>query len=154
MPSFDTNVGIHTHADGVIHIHPHSQLGVGANATLGRYMKNARDEGDLEFSLSSTKIEYLGETFEEGETECDRVDDPQVRMAYWSNVQDESVEPEVTSGGLEDIRLTDNGPGLTIYYGDPGEDIPKPDPHQDRKRTPLNSSHQCAHRMPPSARKN
>src|SRR3546814_13859392 len=96
MPSFDTNVGIHTHADGVIHIHPHSQLGVGANATLGRYMKNARDEGDLEFSLSSTKIEYLGETFEEGETECDGVDDPQVRMAYWSNVQDESVEPEVT----------------------------------------------------------
>src|SRR3546814_5134463 len=105
MPSFDTNVGIHTHADGVIHIHPHSQLGVGANATLGRYMKNARDEGDLEFSLSSTKIEYLGETFEEGETECDGVDDPQVRMAYWSNVQDESVEPEVTSGGFEDIRL-------------------------------------------------
>src|SRR3546814_19767937 len=47
-------------------------------------------------------------------------------MAYWSNVQDESVEPQVTSGGFEDIRLTDNGAGLTIYYGDPGEDIPKP----------------------------
>src|SRR3546814_18535429 len=52
-------------------------------------------------------------------------------MAYWSNVQDESVEPEVTSGGFEDIRLTDNGAGLTIYYGDPGEDIPKPDHYKE-----------------------
>src|SRR3546814_19801344 len=52
-------------------------------------------------------------------------------MAYWSNVQDESVEPEVTSGGFEDIRLTDNGAGLTIYYGDPGADIPKPDHYKE-----------------------
>src|SRR3546814_15672464 len=52
-------------------------------------------------------------------------------MAYWSKVQDESVEPEVTSGGFEDIRLTDNGAGLTIYYGDPGEDIPKPDHYKE-----------------------
>src|SRR3546814_7831168 len=99
---------------------------LGANATLGRYMKNARDEGYLEFSLSSTKIEYLGETFEEGETECDGVDDPQVRMAHWCNVQDESVEPEVTSGGFADVRLPDNGAGLTIYYGAPAQDIPPP----------------------------
>ena len=72
IPLFESpNIGIHTHADGVIHIHPFSQLGVGANATLERYFKDARDEGDLDVSLSNTKLDYLGETYEEGKTKCD-----------------------------------------------------------------------------------
>lgn len=125
LPEFESPVGIHTHADGVIHIHPFSQLGVGANATLGRYLKDARDEGGLDFSLSSTKLTYLDETFEEGETECEGVEDPQIRLAYWSDVQSDA-DPDVTSGGFEDLRLTENGAGLTIYFGDPDEDIPKP----------------------------
>ena len=127
LPEFESPVGIHTHADGVIHIHPFSQLGVGANATLGRYMKDARDDGGLDFSLSSTKLTYLDETFEEGETECEGVEDPQIRMGYWSDVQDPDADPEVTSGGFEDLRLTENGAGITIYFGDPDEDIPKPE---------------------------
>ncbi len=126
IPEFESQVGIHTHGDGVIHIHPFSQLGVGANATLERYFKDARDFGDLDVSLSNTKLSYLGETYEEGEAECEGVDDPVLRMAYWSNVQDEASEPEITTGDFTDIRLTDNGGGLTIFYGDPDADIPKP----------------------------
>ena len=47
-------------------------------------------------------------------------------MAYWENVQDEASEPEVTTGDFTDIRLTTNGAGITIFYGDPDADIPKP----------------------------
>ena len=126
IPEFESPVGIHTHGDGVIHIHPFSQLGVGSNATLERYFKDARDDGGLDVDLSDTKLTYLGETYEEGKTECEGVDDPVLRMAYWSNVQDEASEPEVTTGDFTDIRLTDNGGGITIFYGDPDADIPKP----------------------------
>jgi hypothetical protein len=128
VPEFESTIGLHTHGDGVIHIHPASQLGVGANATLDRYLKNIRDEGQLDFSLSNSKLTYLGETYEEGETDCEGVDDPQLRMAYWSNVGDADAEPEITTGDFTELLLTDNGGGVTIFYGDPDADIPKP-PH-------------------------
>ncbi|MET0728430.1 MAG: hypothetical protein ABWZ76_09075 [Acidimicrobiales bacterium] len=128
LPEFESQVGIHTHGDGVIHIHPFSQLGVGANATLDRFLTDATEEGDLDVSLSDTKLTYLDETYEEGETECEGVDDPQLRMGYWTDVQDEASVPDVTTGAFGELRLTENGAGLTIYFGDPDADIPKP-PH-------------------------
>jgi hypothetical protein len=131
VPEFESGVGIHTHGDGVIHIHPFSELGVGANATLGRYMQDARDDGGLDFDVTSTKLSYLDESYEEGKTKCDGVKDPQLRMAYWSDVQDEASKPEVTTGDFTDLRLTSNGGGITIYYGDPKADIPKP-PNSDQ----------------------
>lgn len=126
LPEFESPIGIHTHGAGVIHIHPFSQLGVGANATLERYFKDARDDGGLDVSLSDTKLTYQGETVEEGETECEGVDDPVLRMAYWSNVADDTELPDVTTGGFTDKRLTTDGAGITIFYGDPDAEIPKP----------------------------
>lgn len=126
VPEFESGVGIHSHGDGVIHIHPFSELGVGANATLGRYMKDARDDGSLDFDVTATKLSYLDESYEEGKTKCEGVDEPELRMAYWADVQDEAAKPEVTTGGFADLRLTTDGAGITIYYGDPEADIPKP----------------------------
>ena len=127
LPTFESRtIGIHTHGDGVIHIHPISQLGVGANATLDRYLKDVRDEGGLDVSVSNTKLTYLDQTYEEGKTPCEGVEDPVLRMAYWPDVQDASSQPQVTTGGFEDRRLTEDGAGITIYYGDPDADIPKP----------------------------
>ena len=126
VPEFESEIGIHTHGDGVIHIHPFSQLGVGANATLERYMKDAREAG-LDFSLTSSKLTFLDEEYKEGTTKCDGVEDPVLRMAYWKNVQGTDEDPEVTTGDFTDLRLTANGGGITIYYGDPDADIPKPE---------------------------
>ncbi len=125
VPEFESPVGIHTHGDGVLHIHPFSQLGVGANATLGRFFQDGR-EGGLELSLTSSKLTYLGETIEEGETECEGVDNPVLRVAYWDNVQDAASRPDVTTGGFSGLRLGTNGGGFTIFYGDRKADIPKP----------------------------
>ncbi len=119
-------IGIHTHGDGVMHIHPFSQLGVGFNATLGRFIESARTEGGLDFALSDSKLEYLDETYEEGKAECEGVEDPVLRLAYWENVQDEESLPEIVTGEFGERRLTENGGGFTIFYGDPDADIPKP----------------------------
>jgi hypothetical protein len=127
LPEFASpQIGIHTHGDGVIHIHPTSQLGVGANATLDRYLRTVRDEGGLDVSLDNSELDYLGETYTEDETTCEGVDDPQLRMAYWPDVQDEASQPQVVTGDFTDRRLTEDGAGLTIFYGDPDADIPKP----------------------------
>jgi hypothetical protein len=125
IPEFESEVGIHTHGDGVLHIHPFSQLGVGANATLGRFLEDAREAG-VDVSVSDSKVTILGETFEEGKTKCEGVENPQLRMAYWENVQDEASVPEITTGDFNDLRLTTNGAGIMLFYGDPDADIPKP----------------------------
>lgn len=125
LPEFESDVGIHTHGDGVMHIHPFSQLGVGANATLGRFLDDAEDAG-VEVSLSDSKLDYLGEETKEGDTKCEGVDDPIFRMAYWENVQDAASEPQVISGEFTDFKTTKDGGGITIFYGDRDADIPKP----------------------------
>ncbi len=126
VPEFESQVGIHTHGDGVIHIHPFSQLGVGANATLERYLEDMREAG-LDVSLENDKLSYLDQDYDEGDAEaCEGIDDPVLRMGYWANVQDEASDPEVTTGDFTDLRLTENGAGLTIFFGDADADIPKP----------------------------
>jgi hypothetical protein len=126
IPEFESPVGIHTHGDGVLHVHPFSQLGVGSNATLGRFIEDASEDGGLDISLSDSKLVYLGETIEEGTTECEGVTDPVLRLAYWESVQDEASAPEVTTGDFTDRRLSENGAGITIFFGDADADIPKP----------------------------
>ncbi|MEO7429462.1 MAG: hypothetical protein ABIY48_08770 [Acidimicrobiales bacterium] len=126
IPEFESPIGIHTHGDGVLHIHPFSQLGVGANATLGRYFQDAREGGKLDASISATKLKYLGKTYQEGKTPCKGVTKPVLRVGYWSNVGDAASKPQVTTGGFADLRLTKDGGGLTIFYGDPKAEIPKP----------------------------
>jgi hypothetical protein len=126
IPEFESPVGIHTHGDGVLHVHPFSQLGVGSNATLGRFIDDASGDGGLDLSLSDSKLVYLGETIEEGTTKCEGVTDPVLRLAYWEDVEDEASVPEVTTGDFTSRRLSNNGAGITIFYGDADADIPKP----------------------------
>jgi hypothetical protein len=126
LPEFSSDtVGIHSHGDGVIHIHPHSQLGVGSNATLGRFLEEVRN-ADLDAEIDDTQLDWLEETFKEGETECDGVDDPQLLVAFWANASDTESLPEIRTGDFNDLRLTDNGAAITIFYGDPDAEIPKP----------------------------
>jgi hypothetical protein len=126
IPEFESPVGIHTHGDGVLHIHPFSQLGVGKNATLDRYFKNARDDGGLDVAVSDDKVDYLDEDIEEGKTKCEGVDDPVWRMAYWADASDAAAPPEVTTGDFGEKRLTKDGAAITLFYGDPDADIPQP----------------------------
>ena len=126
IPEFESTVGIHTHGDGVIHIHPFSQLGVGVNATLGRFFEDAREEGGIDVTISDDRLEYLDEDVEEGKTTCEGVDDPQLVLAYWPDASDTEALPELMTGDFNERRLTDNGGAITIWFGDPDAEILKP----------------------------
>ena len=109
--------GIHTHEDGLVHIHPTSSNATGDNATLGVF-----DE-ETGLGLENDRLEVPGgETYVEGEDECDG-EPGIVQVAVWDNPDDE--EPEVVTEDMEDIELGENQL-LTIAFAPEGADLPKP----------------------------
>lgn len=127
VPEFESPIGIHTHGDGVLHVHPYSQLGTGINATLGRFMADARDgQPAVELDISDDSLTYLGEKISEGDTDCEGVEDPELRIGTWKDAADTAEDPLLRTGDYEDVRLQDDGGAITVFYGDPDADIPRP----------------------------
>jgi hypothetical protein len=110
-------VGIHTHEDGLIHIHPTSTQATGDNATLEKF---AEETG---LGLEDDRLEIPGgKTFVEGEDKCNGKDGI-VQVAVWDNPSDES--PDVVTEDMTDIKLGENQI-LTIAFAPEGADLPKP----------------------------
>jgi hypothetical protein len=121
IPEFENTTGVHTHGDGVIHIHPFSQSGAGENATLGTFLE------DTDVDLSDDELTIGEQTWKEGEDQCDG-EDAELVVAQWEDVSDESSEPALLTGGLSDIRFRSDGEGYTVAFVPEGEtDIPKPE---------------------------
>jgi hypothetical protein len=109
--------GIHTHQDGLIHIHPTSTQATGDNATLSVF---AEETG---LGLEDDRLEIPGgDTFVEGEDECGG-EPGIVQVAVWDDPIDES--PEVVTEDVADIKLGENQI-LTIAFAREGADLPKP----------------------------
>ena len=127
IPEFENTTGIHTHGDGVIHIHPFSQSGAGENATLGTFLEDTDVElSDDELTIGTNELDEA-KTWKEGDDQCDG-EDAELVVAQWENVQDEVAEPALLTSGLDDIRFRGDGEGYTIAFVPEGEtDIPKPE---------------------------
>jgi hypothetical protein len=82
----DDPLGIHTHDDGVIHIHPFTDAAGGRNARMRLFFD------DVGVVASDTKVEFPdGTVWDEGETTC-TVDGEEVAgqiiLARWNSAQD------------------------------------------------------------------
>jgi hypothetical protein len=108
-------VGIHSHGDGLIHIHPTSKRASGANATLDRFM----EEGDAD--VSQDRIKVPGDEWKNGDKCGDKKGEVVVRE--WTSTADE--EGRLVKGDPGEMRLTENGV-VTIAFVPEGTDIPKP----------------------------
>jgi hypothetical protein len=118
---FESPAGIHTHADGVIHIHPFSAGGAGENATLGVFLEGAGIE------LSDDTLRVGDETWSEGDDQCGD-EDAELIVAQWKDVQNTDEAPALIRRDFNDIRFRENGEGYTIAFVPEGTtDIPKPD---------------------------
>jgi hypothetical protein len=113
------NLGIHTHGDGVIHIHPFSENGAGRNATLGKFLR------DTAVELSDTRLVVGGETYENGD---DCGDKPgRVVVAKWDSAGDPDEEPDLITENVTDIRFRKDAEAYTIAFVPEGTEIPKPE---------------------------
>jgi hypothetical protein len=118
---FESPIGIHTHADGVIHIHPFSSGGAGENATLGAFLEGAG------IDLSDDELTIGDETWSEGDQQCGD-EDAELVVAQWKDVQNTDEDPALIRRDFNDIRFRDNGEGYTIAFVPEGTtDIPKPE---------------------------
>jgi hypothetical protein len=114
-------LGIHTHQDGVIHIHPFVSAAAGRNATLGVFFDQ------VALQISDTKLTLPnGQVFEEGVTKCQGGKDGIVEIAQWSSATDAAngARPNaVFTSGFRNIRLQ-NRQAYTIAFLPAGQQIP------------------------------
>ncbi len=116
-------LGIHTHGDGLAHVHPFSTRASGKRATLSRFFDQTgttvTDDG---FKLANGKV------YKTGVTTCG--DKPaEVVMAYWSDAltATTSKPTKIVTSGFGDLRFSNDKSAFTLAVVPKGErDIPPP----------------------------
>jgi hypothetical protein len=118
-------LGIHTHGDGVIHIHPFADSAAGKKATLGVFL----DQVGVSMTNDTLTLPD-GTIYKEGETKCQGGKDGELQVAKWNNVNDAaqgSKPNEIFTSGFDQIHLGENE-SFTIAFMPAGSTIPaKPD---------------------------
>jgi hypothetical protein len=120
IAEFESRVGIHTHGDGVIHIHPSSAAGAGENATLGTFLEGAG------VTLTDTELTMGDKSWTEGDQKCGD-EDGELVVAQWKDVQSSDEKPALIRRDFDSIRFREDGEGYTIaFVPEDTTDIPKP----------------------------
>jgi hypothetical protein len=102
--------GIHTHGDGVIHIHPFVRSAAGKNATLGKFMDTVKA------TLTDSKLQLPGgKAYVEDKTKC----------SGKPGIVQVAVNGKVNTVGLRAIRLKDRDL-VTIAFAPAGAKLPEP----------------------------
>src|SRR5581483_11192459 len=76
-------LGIHTHGDGLIHIHPFTDSVSGRKATLGVFL----DQVGVSMTNDTLTLP-TGQTYKEGKTKCQGGKDGELQVAKWNSVTD------------------------------------------------------------------
>ncbi len=124
--SGDDRTGIHSHGDGLMHIHPFVSTVSAQFATLGVFFE------EIEVTLDDSALQLPnGTVLREGEFTCGTGDDAvdaELRVLKWNTLGAET--PIGFRENLQGIRLNENGQLFVFAMVDPAlddEDIPRPD---------------------------
>jgi hypothetical protein len=107
--------GIHTHEDGLMHIHPTSSIAAGENAKLGVFT----DEVGIELGGDSFTLP-TGETYTTGD-DCQGEKGEVVVLKWPAGGLD--GDPEIIREDFGDIRFEANGEAYTIAFIKPDQDL-------------------------------
>ncbi|MCX7621316.1 MAG: hypothetical protein N2037_10795 [Acidimicrobiales bacterium] len=121
-PQGQDKLGIHTHGDGVMHIHPFGSGGAGFNARLGVWAKTVGMKlGDQSFS-GPDGTEYTNGYDCNGQP-------ANVYVYRWANAFDPRATAEVFASGFPDIRYRNDRSAFTFAVVPPDKvnAVPKPD---------------------------
>jgi hypothetical protein len=116
--------GIHTHQDGLIHIHPFVGAAAGQNATFQVFAEQTGIEvTDDSFTLPDGTTYTNGDDCEneDGETEPGRV-----ALYVWPPQATEATEPEIITSDIAGTRFTEDGQAFMLAFVPEGADVPLP----------------------------
>lgn len=85
-PPYEAATGIHSHGDGLIHLHPYSSAGAGKNGKVGLFFKQAGDK------ISATELDVGGEKFKNGDT-CENLENKPGQVRWSVNGQEQTGNP-------------------------------------------------------------
>ncbi len=110
-------LGVHSHGDGVAHLHPFSAQSSGRRATLDIFF------GTVNVKASSTSIQVPGQDAHKNGQKCGD-SSAQVRTKVWGS-RDPADQGRIVTANPSDIRPTD-GMLITVAFVPEGADIPRP----------------------------
>ncbi|MEA2825975.1 MAG: hypothetical protein QOG43_414 [Actinomycetota bacterium] len=110
-------LGIHTHDDGIVHIHPFLSRSAGKNAKLGVFFDTVKAK------VTSTQIKLPGQDARKNGQKCGDKD-ANVQVKIWAT-RGPDEKGTLFKGDPGDIRLEDNQL-ITVAFVPDGTDIPKP----------------------------
>jgi len=110
------SLGIHSHGDGLIHIHPFASASAGRNATMGIFLDQ------VGVSIPDTTLTLpSGTTFTEGTTKCEGGKDGVVQIAKWDKAADAAnggKPNQIFTSGFDKIRLGENQAYMIAFMPD------------------------------------
>ena len=113
-------LGIHTHGDGLMHIHPFSANATGKGATLEVFL----DQVQIDISADRIRL-ATGEELEAG-VDCDG-EPAVIQVLRWSDaLAADTTDPEVITEDMEAARFLKNIEAFTFARAPLGADIPPP----------------------------
>ncbi len=120
--SDDDRTGIHTHGDGLIHIHPFVSTVTGQYATLGAFF----NENQTVFDDDSFELPG-GSILSESDFKCEG-EGAEIRVLKWNTLAAE--KPVVFTENLRDVRLNEDGQLVmfaVVAQDTDDSEIPRPD---------------------------
>ena len=112
------NAGIHTHGDGVIHLHPFSSSATGNNAQLERFMEATRTDIVNDEEMTFPNRAALSEGVQCGGEDA---------ILQVARFPPGATEPsEVITENLGDFRFRQDQEGVVIALAPEGSEIPPP----------------------------
>jgi hypothetical protein len=115
-------LGIHTHGDGLIHIHPFSLQSAGRRATLGKFF----DQVGIKVSGDTIRLPTAyngGDTFESGVTTCGGKKAEWV-VAHWkkaTEAADKAKPDQIFTKDFASVRLSEDLGAYTLAFVPVGE---------------------------------
>lgn len=104
-------VGIHTHDDNVIHIHPSSSAAAGDRATIGLFF----DEVGLSVE-NGTIVTPDGQRYDSGETTCPDGTVGQTVLVAWPSADDPNAPPTMIRGDINDTVFERDRMAFTLAF--------------------------------------
>lgn len=88
LPTYESDVGVHSHGDGLIHMHPYKTDGEGKNASVGNFY----GQSGYDYKFSETSIETPSGKYENGD-KCEALDNKPGEVRWFVDGKEKSGNP-------------------------------------------------------------